>query len=486
MQHKLTSRVRAFLRDVDSGAGRPFVVGVSGGPDSLVLLHVLRRLVPDERLVVVHVNHGLRLEADDEAQALGRLAAKWGLEYRLQSVDVAALAVARGWSVEEAGREARYEALASIAREIGAAAVLVGHNADDQTETLLIHLLRGSGLQGLRGMAPIGVVPGAGEIPLWRPLLTTSRAEIEAYCAGHDLAPFDDESNQDTSYERNRVRHEILPRLTSFSPQFARRLHQLAKVVRAEDELAEGLLDEVWPELLQELGPHWLVLHRERFVAQPLALQRRIVRRAYETLYGTTNDLSFRAVENALVIPANPQAGAKASLPGGVYLIADAQTLIMTRLPDDLASDQPQLAGATRMVLRVPGRLPLANGWILAAEWQEMTLQEVRANRDPWHAYLQLDADAQLLVRGREEGERMQPLGLDGRSATLQDIFVNRKVPGRLRDQWPLVSTGKHVVWVVGHVIDHRARVTAVRAPVVALHCRRVDTLVSLKVNSGG
>jgi tRNA(Ile)-lysidine synthetase-like protein len=166
-----------------------------------------------------------------------------------------------------------------------------------------------------------------------------------------------------------------------------------------------------------------------------------------------------------------PKAGARASLPGGISLLADYETLILSSAPEDVATELPQLAALTPQTLEVPGHVLLGNGWVLTADFVEATIESVTLNRDPWQAYLQLDAPEALVVRSRRAGERMQPLGMNGRSAGLQDIFVNRKVPGRLRARWPLVSLPDHVVWVVGHLIDHRVHVTGTQDKIVRLRC---------------
>ena len=475
MHNKLTSHVRTFLAAVPRAPGRSLVVAVSGGPDSLALLHVLRGLLPGERLVVAHLDHRLRPESGAEAAALAALAAAWGLPWRARAVDVRTLAVERGWSLEEAGRQARYTFLAEVAREVGATAVLTGHHADDQAETVLLHLLRGSGLSGLRGMADVAPLPGTPEIVLLRPLLACTRKEIEAYCAGHALRPFQDASNQDSAFERNRVRQELLPALTTYNPGIRRHLRHLAELAAAEEALLEGLVDEVWPAVLHEAGPGWLVLDRAQFQTQPLALRRRLLRRAYAGLRQDTADLSFEAVEGALAVAAQPRAAARAGLPGGLFLLADEEALILTATPDAVATSLPQLASAKAVSLPVPGQVSLANGWLLSAEPGATTLDEIRANRDRWQVHVQLGEGEQLLVRPRATGERLQPLGMNGRSAGLQDVFVNRKVPGRLRSLWPVVTTAEHIVWLPGHVLDHRARVTGADGRVVLLRCRPID-----------
>src|SRR5688572_15639933 len=207
----------------------PLVVAVSGGPDSLCLLHVLHKLSVEHplRLHVAHLDHGLRPEAHDEATFVRQEAESLGLPVHLGTADTRAYAAKHRQSTEEAARSVRYAFLAEVARLAGARHVVVAHTADDQAETVLMHFLRGAGLAGLKGMLPVtelgswmsevrgqrselsDVRPLTSDLFLVRPLLTTTRAEVEAYCAENGLAPRRDASNADTQYLRNRLRHEL-------------------------------------------------------------------------------------------------------------------------------------------------------------------------------------------------------------------------------------------------------------------------------------
>ncbi len=190
----LAKHTQAFLAETLRPLARPFtdcrfVVGVSGGVDSLVLLHILAQLVPHDHLLAAHLNHGWRDTAVLDAQFVAQTAAAWGVACAIETVNVVAQAQERGQSLEEAGRQARYRFFARLAHETNATAVLVAHHADDQAETVLLNLLRGTGLAGLSGMKPASPMPEAPEIVLLRPFLTISRADIETYSQQHGLIP---------------------------------------------------------------------------------------------------------------------------------------------------------------------------------------------------------------------------------------------------------------------------------------------------------
>ncbi len=232
------------------GSGDAVVVGVSGGPDSLCLLHLLLCLRDeyDLTLHIAHLNHRLRgTEADSDAAFVGQLAQKWALPATVESRDVAALAEEGRLAIEEAARQARYAFLARTARQVGAQRIAVGHNADDQVETIVMHWLRGAGLAGLRGMQPVSkleemrlgeekeaVGHKTVDLLLIRPLLETPRSAIEAYCAAHELEPRFDRSNLDTTYYRNRLRHELLPFLETFNPRIREVILRSASIFSAD------------------------------------------------------------------------------------------------------------------------------------------------------------------------------------------------------------------------------------------------------------
>ncbi|HUS13936.1 MAG TPA: tRNA lysidine(34) synthetase TilS, partial [Chloroflexia bacterium] len=221
----------------------PLVLAVSGGADSLALLHVLRELAPDMgiSLHVAHLDHGMRgADAAGDAAFVSASCAGWGVPCTLTTFDVPGYAARGGLSAEDAARRARYSFLAAVAGEVGAAAVATGHHADDQVETVVGHWLRGAGPTGLGGMAAWGPLPLPPDAPalalalgltlpvapvvLLRPLLAVWRAEILAYCAAAGLHPREDASNADVSYRRNHLRHNLLPALEREQPGLAHRL----------------------------------------------------------------------------------------------------------------------------------------------------------------------------------------------------------------------------------------------------------------------
>lgn len=258
------------------------VVAVSGGPDSLCLLHLLYQFMPrlQLQLRVAHLDHQLRPESADDARFVVQIAASWGLPITVGQEDVAAFARSSRMSLETAGRAARYRFLVATTRETGAQAIAVGHTADDQAETVLLRLLRGAGPSGLAGMRPKRLEAG---IPIIRPLLGTTRTEVEAYCMEQGLVPRYDRSNEAPIFLRNRVRGYILPLLKTYNPSIVAVLGRTARVCAEEDDLLNDLVEQHW-SMLATVDEAGVVLDRQAFQSLHRALQRRMVRKSVQML----------------------------------------------------------------------------------------------------------------------------------------------------------------------------------------------------------
>jgi tRNA(Ile)-lysidine synthetase-like protein len=458
--------------------GDGVVVGVSGGPDSLCLLHVLLRLREEYRLRlhVAHLNHGARgAEADADAKFVERLTTEWELPVTVERQDVPALARAHRLAFEEAARRVRYAFLARVAGEVGAHKIAVGHNGDDQAETVLMHFLRGAGLAGLRGMLPITpltdyrllepfIQPPASSIQhpvssiqLIRPLLEVPRFEIERYCADHSLTPRFDRSNLDTTYFRNRLRHELLPLLATYNPNVSTRLRHTAAVVVADYELLTQLRERAWAEVVREKQEVAVVFDLAAWRTLPVALQRATLRQAAYNLRRSLRDVDFVHVEHARQVGLRGKTGAQATLPMGLALTVGYDTLTVGDAGDaGPPPDEPLLWSAEPLPVQVPGTTQLPQSeWALQAEvLEEWDAAQVAANPDPWTATFDADALAEpLVLRPRRQGDRFRPQGMQGHSVKLSAFMINLKIPHAWRDHVPLLVAGDEIVWVCGRRI---------------------------------
>ena len=252
MPDTLSAAVRSFIAH-HALRGQLIVVGVSGGADSLALLHALRafRAEFNIRLHAAHLNHQLRgAESEGDARFVEALAREWEIPITVESHDVEAFARLKKLSVEEAARMVRYGFLEQVAEREGAHAVAVAHNADDQVETILMHFLRGSGLAGMRGMQPTSTYPFHAPLRLVRPLLAVRRIDIEAYCASQRIDPREDASNTDTHFLRNRLRHEVLPLLEQVNPNLRQVLRRNARIIGDDHDYVAQRADGAWKRTL--------------------------------------------------------------------------------------------------------------------------------------------------------------------------------------------------------------------------------------------
>ena len=282
------------------GAVDKVLCAVSGGMDSVVLLHLLSTLQKKRgfTLAVAHVDHQIRGEAAGrDAAFVESLAAAGGLPFYLGRKDVPQLAAQSGLSLEDAGRQARYAFFFQTAAWHGYDTLALAHHADDQTETILFRLLRGAAARGLSGMAAERSEQG---LRIVRPLLSAARAEILAYAREHRLIFQEDETNQDTAYTRNKLRLEVLPLLAEINPNYQEGLCRTAEILRGDDDYLETAAERVYSEVLLAEEPRRIRLDAVALCAYHRALSRRVVRRAVERLCGALNDVSLLFVENFL------------------------------------------------------------------------------------------------------------------------------------------------------------------------------------------
>ncbi len=450
------------------------LVAVSGGPDSVCLLHILARLQDEfnARLHVAHLNHELRgAESEADAEYVSRLASQLGVPATIERRDVKAYRAQHHASLEEAAREVRYTFLAQVAQSIGANRVTTGHTTDDHIETILMHLIRGTGTKGLRGLQPSSLWRSSGgSLTIVRPLLEVSRQETVAYCHSHGLVPRIDASNLSLSPLRNRIRHQLLPLLQGYNPGVTEALLRTARI--ASDDLAflENESGRLWDRIVRRQGDT-IALSREEFLKLPPALQRHLLRTAIEGLLGDLKDIETRHIEEIMAALTKP-AGKQLDLPRGlIFAIGYDQYLLGL----DPAALSPFPLLSNEFTLRIPGET-LFPGWRVQAtvtsdEAQERlkvlpTPSEVPSPPEAiesarcFTAYLDLDKVGEgVVVRHRQQGDRFQPLGMS-QSKKLGEFMIDAKVPKAWRQRVPIVCSPQHVLWVVGWRLDDRVKVT--------------------------
>lgn len=449
----MLAQIENTLKQAGIRPDDPLLVGVSGGPDSLALLHSLHSLAYP--LTAAHLNHGLRSGAEGDASFVREFAAGLGLHCETGFEDTPAFADQHSISIEEAARQLRYRFLFRVAQEMGAAAVLVGHTADDQVETVLMHLLRGAGLAGLRGMQVRSVNPNWDPaLPLVRPLLGVSREAVLEYCREQKLAPRHDPTNLDKTFYRNRLRHELLPELETYNPRIRRLIWQMAETLDADFEVIDAAVMAAWESCQIEEGAGFVTLSRPNFLAQLKGVQRGLLRKAICRLRPGLRDIDFPAVERALAFALEPTRTKQIDLIAGLKLQVEGQLLWVAMW--DAALLQPEWPHISQEYpLTLPGQTEVGFGWWLTAtqvEADEAARQAAYTNQDPFSVWLDRQVVGnQVRLRTRKSGDRFEPLGMDGHSVKLSDFMINQKLPAPARAGWPLLAVGEQIAWVPGY-----------------------------------
>jgi len=458
--------------------GEIVVIGVSGGADSICLLHILAKFRQklDIRLHIAHLNHLLRgEESQNDALYVTSLANQFGIPITTEEANVSAYKKARGCSIEEASRKLRYNFLARVAGEVGANKVAIGHTKNDQVETILMHILRGSGVSGLVGIKPSAPMVYEARITLpkirknhlmvVRPLLNVTREQTLAYCHEQQLKPRIDSSNFSVSFLRNRCRLELLPLLREYNPRIDQSLIRLSKIAEEETSFLEHQACILWSKVGRQ-NSDAIYLNKERFHILPLALQKQLLRLAIGKVLDYVKDIESIHIEKVINLQTKP-VNKVVLLPHNVVcwngytelaiaVIAKKSPLSFPAYTRREIVPLPPWSGT--ISLRVPGETSFS-GWKIVAKL--LPRQYVSHKSD--NAYIaNLDMDrtgTKLLVRQRHRGDRFHPLGMST-SKKLQDFMVDAKIPSHWRKHIPIVCSPQQIVWVAGWRIDDRMKIT--------------------------
>jgi len=402
--------------------GDTVLLAVSGGIDSVTMADLLARLQDqlDFQPVIATFNHRLRPEAEEETAFVQALAQRYGVPFYQGSADIAALS--QGKNLQDTARRERYAFLFSVAYKLGAASVATAHHRDDQAETLLLHLLRGSGTAGLAGMAPA-------RNKVIRPLLALTREDIAAYATARGLEYREDHSNASVKYQRNRIRWELLPILRHFNPRVVEALNATAAICRDEDALLDDLAENALAEVLLRDGR---AIDAAGFAQLPTALKRRVLKKAFCLLAGDVAELSFSQVEAILALKEEQSV----SLPGGIRAYRRGNICFGTEIPP-----LPGFSDAYPLI---------ADGaWHALGNWgweYTASLEETEPHAPPHGLYVAERELPRLSWRTRREGDALPSRGASGRTK-LKEIFIDHKIPAYQRNSWPLLLLDQEIVW---------------------------------------
>jgi len=470
-QKFLHQRVLDFIQENKLVSGQHcLLVAVSGGPDSVCLLHILIELRGELgiRLHIAHLDHQLRgAESEADARYVSDLARRLDIPATIEQRDVKAYQGQQHLSPEEAAREVRYTFLAQVAKSIGADRVAIGHTADDHIETILMHLIRGTGTTGLQGLQPSSPWQSSKSgLTIIRPLLPVSRQETADYCSSHQLMPRIDASNLSLSPLRNRIRHQLMPLLKSYNPQVAEALLRTARIVGDDLAFIDKETTRLWGKIAQKQG-NTITLGKEELLELPPALKRYLLRRAIEDLLGNLKDIESRHTEEIMDILSKP-AGKSLNLPGGLIFSIEYDRYL---IGSDQAALSPFPILDTEFTLKLPGETVLP-GWRIEATI--ISREQMPEKDEDFSAYLDHDKTGdKLLVRPRQPGDRFQPLGMS-QPKKLGEFMIDAKIPSAWRQRIPLVCSPQHIIWIVGWRIDERVKVSRKTKRVLCLKFKQV------------
>jgi len=353
------------------------------------------------------------------------------------------------------------------ARRFQAQAVAVGHTADDQVETVLMHFIRGAGLAGLKGMNHRTIINLFDtDIPIVRPLLDIWREETIVYCAANGFRPRHDPSNASLDFFRNRLRHLLIPTLESYNPRFREVVWRTSRSLAGDHEIITGVLDDAWKNCVVHDHGDFVAFDHAALTNSPVGLQRNLIRRAMERIHPDDLDIGFVTLERAANFIADSNQRGRMNLPKGLHLLREGMLIYVIAGDATLPIERwPQLPEDVHTIpLKIPGHVTLSGGWKLNCErWNiaSLALEQARSNDDPFQVWLDAKGISDALeLRVRQEGDRFEPLGMEGHEVKISDFFINVKLPQRVRDRWPLLCMGTRVVWVPGYRPAHPYRLT--------------------------
>ena len=434
--------------------GQTIVVGVSGGPDSVALLYCLVRLCATwpVNLVVAHLNHKLRGKtAAKEAAFVEALASSLNIRCEIGSEDVRSYSNRHGLSIQEGAREVRYIFYDKVAVKYGAQKIALGHQADDNAESVLMHLLRGTGPKGLTGIPPVR------EGRIIRPFIDISKEQILQFLKQHNLKYVQDSSNLDSKYLRNRIRHELLPVLVdSFNPKAVPALTRLASIMRQEEDFWDQQVREVLPRILLKRTTKQIVFSIPALNRLHRALLRRSIRHAVALLKGDIKRLEHKHVEAVIQLIEQHSGSGWLDLPRGVGVFRESdEILFILGAPSKIPKFEYHIAEAG--TTSIP---ELGTSIKLSICRPKEIIDELK--KYPPSAVGIFDLEAvffPLVIRNLRPGDRFTPLGLSG-SQKIKNFFINCKIPRSKRWQSPILLSYGKIIWLGGHRIDNSVRVT--------------------------
>ncbi len=446
MKKRLADEVKdTIIKHSMISRGDNILVGLSGGADSVCLLTTLLNLRDywGIEISAAYIDHGLRLEEiPSEVHFCEKLCGERNINFTVRTIDPKSYAANEGINKQEAARELRYKALQDIAAETGANKIALAHNADDQAETLLMHLIRGSGPAGLSGIPPV-------RSRIIRPLIETERKEIEEFLSEFNISYMTDSSNQKDDYLRNRIRHFIIPAFKNINRDFLQAVLRTTNIIRDEERYFDLLVTKTLMKLISRKSDSSIELFLGPLEYMDTVLLRRVLRRSLAETK-KLRGLGLDHIEDLIKLIKSGRSGNRIYLPHSIRAIKGYATLTLT-------SEKPERL--TEYIINEPGEIILKEASLVL----RLSISEKNPDNDlgDGKRFACLDADKlsfPLEIRPRKTGDFFYPLGF-GKRKKIQDFFVDKKIPREERDIVPLLINNNAIAWVIGYRVDDRFKV---------------------------
>lgn len=438
--------------------GDKVIVALSGGPDSMCLIHMLKELRERYKILLygAHVNHCLRgAEADADEEYVREFCKEANIEFYSKKIDIKELARVTNTSTETAGREARYAFFSELKEKLDANLIALAHNSNDQAETILMRIIRGTGMEGLRGIRPVrdGIYI--------RPILCLTREEIEEYCDLNNLKPRIDKSNFEKIYNRNKIRLELIPYLQeNFNRDILNTINRLSEIISKDQDYLEEVAERKYSHYCSVIGEK--VSLDQKLIKEHEAIVTRVIRRALKELKGNLKNIELVHI-NEVIELFSMDTGKMISLPEGIIAEKVYREIYLYKKKDIKASNQSineivifdKDNGQQTLLIKEISEMNLKISLRLVEKDEVLDFAE-----DPYKKYFDYDKiNRYISIRTRQEGDRFTPYGMKG-SKKLKDLFIDLKIPKEERSKLPLVCFDKDIAWIVGYRVSSKYIVT--------------------------
>ncbi|WP_427339292.1 tRNA lysidine(34) synthetase TilS [Caloranaerobacter sp. DY30410] len=454
--------------------GDNILVGVSGGPDSMALLYVLREAKEkiDFKLYVAHVNHGVRgKEADEDEEFVRKVSDELGIPFYSIKVDMSKYAKENKLSEEEAGREIRYNFFRQVLSQLGNGKIAVAHNKNDQAETLVMRFIRGTGLDGLKGMDYKN-----GDII--RPLLDVSRDEIEKYIKENNIEVRIDKTNFKPIYSRNKIRLELIPFIKeNFNKNFIDTIYRTSRLMAIDSDFLKKYALEKYEQMIHKETKNKIIINTEKFSKQHDSIKSRILRIAIEKLLGHIKGIEEKHIYDAINLVFNNNTGKRINLPKNIQISIGYGYFTVEKidLKDEITNYE--------YIINIEKSTKIDE---LKCEiiTEVLDVNEVDIKNNRFIKYFDYDKIyGNLYIRNRRPGDKFFPLGMKGKKK-LKDFFIDLKIPRDIRDKIPLLVDDRNIIWVVGYRISEIYKIKPETKRVLKIQIKCKEDLYETRYSS--